>query len=59
MGKAEENKLKKRESLLDTAFKLFTEKGMSYDEVANKSLEETIEESKTAFPEYIKQNNEK
>ena len=28
MGKAEENKLKKRESLLNTAFELFTTKGI-------------------------------
>ena len=43
MGKAEENKLKKRESLLDTAFKLFTEKG-----IHNTSISDIVEQAGVA-----------
>ena len=38
MGKAEENKLKKRESLLNTAFELFTTKGIN-----NTSISDIVE----------------
>ena len=43
MGKAEENKLKKRESLLDTAFKLFTTKG-----IHNTSIADIVEQAGVA-----------
>jgi len=43
MGKVEENKLKKRESLLDTAFKLFTEKG-----IHNTSIADIVEQAGVA-----------
>lgn len=43
MGKAEENKLKKRESLLETAFKLFTEKG-----IHNTSISDIVEQAGVA-----------
>ncbi|MCR5719934.1 MAG: TetR/AcrR family transcriptional regulator [Lachnospiraceae bacterium] len=43
MGKAEENKLKKRESLLDTAFKLFTTKGLH-----NTSISDIVEQAGVA-----------
>ncbi|MCR4651047.1 MAG: TetR/AcrR family transcriptional regulator [Lachnospiraceae bacterium] len=43
MGKAEENKLRKRESLLDTAFKLFTEKG-----IHNTSISDIVEQAGVA-----------
>lgn len=43
MGKAEENKLRKRESLLDTAFKLFTEKG-----IHNTSIADIVEQAGVA-----------
>ena len=43
MGKAEENKLKKRQSLLDTAFKLFTTQG-----IHNTSISDIVEQAGVA-----------
>ncbi len=43
MGKAEENKLKKRESLLNTAFNLFTTKGLH-----NTSISDIVEQAGVA-----------
>jgi len=43
MGKAEENKLRKRESLLDTAFELFTTKGLH-----NTSISDIVEQAGVA-----------
>ena len=43
MGKAEEKKMKKREYLLDTAFKLFTEKG-----IHNTSISDIVEQAGVA-----------
>ena len=57
MGKAEENKLRKRESLLDTAFKLFTEKG-----IHNTSIADIVEQAgvaKGTFYLYFKDKYDK
>ena len=53
MGKAEENKLKKRESLLDTAFKLFTEKG-----IHNTSISDIVEQAGVAKGTFYLQSDQ-
>lgn len=53
---AKNNMVEAFRSVFEEAFKA---KGLNFDEIARKNVDETIEESKTALPEFIKQNNEK